>query len=151
MIMEIKEVAFPDVLPLKRGAAADRVTLTDLKNTRWFAAYCDGVLAGSARLTLLSKSRARLGGLWVAPGFRGNRISVALTDRRLNECRGRVASVDTYAYNPKPYLAKGFRVAGKTTSAGATRVELVLAARVKSITKSDLPPAAAEHPQHGSG
>lgn len=153
MAWVIKEVRFSDILPLKRAAAADRVTLNDLKNTRWFAVYRDdGLIVGSAGLTV-SKSRARIRGVWVANACRGQGIGVAITSRLLAECRGQVTSVDAFAYNPAHYQARGFRVVGKTTSAGATRVALVLAVRARAIAvrKSNPAAEAVPHPQSGCG
>jgi N-acetylglutamate synthase-like GNAT family acetyltransferase len=129
---EIKEVSFFEIRHLKRDAAAARVSLVDLLGARWFAAYEGGAIVGVAGLTV-SGSRAKLRGLWVDPSWRRQGIGAALTERRLAECRGKVAVVEAFAYNPRHYLAKGFRVVGKPTSAGATRVCLVLARRARVI------------------
>ena len=112
---------------MKRAAAADRVTLRDFKNTRWFAAIRgDGLIVGSAGLRM-SKSRARIRGVWVAKACRGQGIGEAFTLRLIAECRGQVAVVDALAYNVAYYEAKGFRAVGNSDTDGATRVALVLA------------------------
>ena len=130
-VCEIKEVQFSDIAHLRREAAADRVTLRDLKKTSWFAAYrSDGMIVGSAGLTIF-KSRARIRGVWVTKACRGRGIGEAFTSRLIAECRGRVAVVDALAYNPGHYEAKGFRAIGDPDRDGATRVALVLAVRAK--------------------
>jgi N-acetylglutamate synthase-like GNAT family acetyltransferase len=130
---EIKEVEFWRIRHLRRAAADARVTLSELANTRWFAAYRDGVILGTAGLTMMSGGRARIRGVWVDPAYRGRGIGDAFSDRLIAECRGRVSILDAFAYNPAYYLAKGFRTVGKRTTAGATRVCLVLAARATVV------------------
>jgi N-acetylglutamate synthase-like GNAT family acetyltransferase len=149
---EIKEVSFSEVSPFRRDAAAARVSLKDLEGARWFAAYQAGVIVGVAGLTV-SGSRAKMRGLYVSPACRRQGIAAALTERRLVECRGKVAAVEAFAYNPRHYLRRGFRAVGKPTSAGATRVCLVLAVRAKviAVRRSALPLGAGPHLRPGSG
>jgi len=122
-VWEIREVSFSDIAPLKHAAAVDRVTLRDLKNTRWFAAVRNGLIVGSAGLTSL-KSRTRIRGVWVAKAYRGQGIGSAFTSRLIAECRGKITIVDALAYNPDHYVTRGFRVAGREKSDGTTRVIL---------------------------
>jgi len=123
-VWEIREVSFSDIAPLKRAAAVDRVTLRDLKNTRWFAAVVqDGLIVGSAGLTSL-KFKTRIRGVWVAKAYRGQGIGAAFTSRLIAECGGHVAIVDALAYNPDHYVTRGFRAVGREKSDGTTRVIL---------------------------
>jgi hypothetical protein len=148
--MKIKEVSYQEIAHLKKAAAKDRVTLGEMANTRWFAGYQDGVIVAVGGLTM-ANGRARSRGMWVDGAWRRRGVAGALIDRHIAECRGRVAYVDAYAYYPSHYTAKGFQVVGKRTTAGATRVRLVLATRAKIVRRVAPELAAVPLPPPGSG
>jgi N-acetylglutamate synthase-like GNAT family acetyltransferase len=137
-VIEIREVTFAEIAHLKRAAGADRVLLSGDQGRRWFAAFDDNARPVGTAALRFSKSGARICGVWVAPAWRGRGVGDSFTERLIAECRGKVAAVDAFAFNPAYYTAKGFKIVGKQTSAGATRVRLQLAVRAKTVTKSAL-------------
>jgi len=119
-------VSFDDAKALRSRAAKERVAFEDTRDTTWFGAFEDGQLVGVGAVFLLRPGRARLKADFVHPDHRCAGIGSALRIQREAFCEEQGCScVEAYAWDPRTWLAKGYRAIGKNAH-GATRVERAL-------------------------
>ncbi len=119
------EVAFATVAPLARRASADRVSISDTGNTRWYVILGGGRIEAVAGLIRVG-SGARIKGVWVEPACRGRGIGAHLVDFLLRVAdQACCSSVEALAYNPAFYEARNFRRLGVKPN-GAVRLRLIL-------------------------
>jgi N-acetylglutamate synthase-like GNAT family acetyltransferase len=106
--MTLAEVPFAVVQPLARRAARDRVSISNTRATRWFAAVQSGAIVGVAGLLKFSTG-LRIKGVWVDPAWRGRGIGDALTARLIAAAEEECApAIEAFAYRPDYYEARGF-------------------------------------------
>lgn len=107
--IEIAEVPFATVAPLRHRAELDRVAVKDAAGTRWWAARVDGRVVAVAGL-MVRPGWARMKSAWTDPAYRGRGIGRQLFDVRLAWClHNLVPRVEVISHRPELYEANGFR------------------------------------------
>lgn len=129
--MHVTEVSFGAVRSLARAARREGVTLRDLPplesvassdpEVTWFAAFDERrvVACGYVRRLPL---RARLGGCFVLPEFRGRGLGEELVRVRFDVARGAADVVDVFAFRSRLFLKLGF-APRRTFKLGTTHLE----------------------------
>lgn len=126
MTFQILQATFDQVRPFAGRAARDHVSISDTRDTRWFAAVDEsGDVAGVAGL-LRFRSQLRIKGVWVAPSARGHGLGNAFVQHFLaiaeDEC---APSIEAFVANVAYYQGLGFKETG-TLPNGAVKMMKVL-------------------------
>lgn len=111
----IKESNFEEIKHLKSAAARDRVSISDTRNTKWFAAKSDEgkVVAVGAYMTLKTGYR-RGKAYWVHPDWRHKGIGMTLVSATIGD-----APAEVFTYHPKTWAELGFVEYGKLPNGAA--------------------------------
>jgi N-acetylglutamate synthase-like GNAT family acetyltransferase len=119
------EVSFADVLPFRGRAAAEHVSISDTRATRWFVLRKGKIIVAIAGLMKVG-SGFRIKGVWVDPAVRGRGLGTHLTGALMEVAEQACAStIEALAYNPAFYEGRGFLRIGVQPN-GAIRVRRVL-------------------------
>lgn len=119
--LEVEEVPFATVAPLKGKAARDRVSISQTNGTRWFAVLVEGKPVACAAV-LQGRAGWRLKAAWTEPAWRGRGLGDRLTRHRIalaeHEC---APSLEVFSLHPEHYERQGFARAG-TLPNGAVKL-----------------------------
>jgi N-acetylglutamate synthase-like GNAT family acetyltransferase len=119
-------VTFEAVRHLARRAAADHVSLTETRDTVWYATRSSGLVVATAALMRVG-SGMRLKGAWVEPAWRGQGIGAAMVDGRIRIAEDACASfLETLSLHPEFFERRGFARQGAILASGAIRLRRVL-------------------------
>lgn len=110
--MPVKQVDYSVIAPFAGLAARNRVSISNTKNTEWYAIYDADKMLGFAGLMKVSVGY-RIKGVFVHDEFRGRGAGEAITSHLFNICDARCADIEVYAYNAKFYIQKGFKEFGE--------------------------------------
>jgi GNAT superfamily N-acetyltransferase len=110
--VKVKVVPYEAVSAWRSLAAREHVALGPTSNTTWYGAFRGSDLVGVAGLIVVSKTRARIKGVFVPRDLRGQGIGTQLTERIL-ELAPKALDVEVLAYNPAFYQGKGFDLEGQ--------------------------------------
>ena len=120
--MNLKDVSYAFVHRYKKQAEREHVSVSNTKNTRWFAAFVDEEMVGFGAFILVGKV-ARVKGIYIFPEERGlghgGRMTEAIFEEALNSGVGRL---EAFALNPSFYEQRGWRRTATQLRSGAWKV-----------------------------
>ena len=120
MQVEIRQVQFTEVQPLKLAAIRDHIPIKDTNRTDWFLLSLDGEVVACAGVLWMAAA-ARLKADWVAPEWRGQGYGKMLVEHRLAHIeRTRPGTeVRIYSRRPETFERLGFERTDKTSPGGS--------------------------------
>ena len=121
--MKLHEIAFQAVLPFKRQAERERVSITDTRRTHWFSAIHEGERVGFGAFIWMKLDTARVKGIYIFPEHRGQGYGGQMTEAILDRAKANGAErLEAFAHNPSFYVKRGWHRTGIQLRNGAVKV-----------------------------
>ena len=120
--MELLEVPVERLLPYRRAAAREHVSVSATQKTVWYE-YRDRELIGFGAFIWTGEEKARVKGIYVLPEFRGGGLGTRMTQKIIEAARAAGAkTLEAFALNPAFYEALGWRRTDVRLRSGAWKV-----------------------------
>lgn len=121
--MELHEVTFGFILPFKRQAERERVSVTNTRCTHWFSAIHEGECVGFGAFIWMKLVTARVKGIYIFPEHRGSGHGGRMTEALLDRAKANGAEhLEAFAHNPDFYVKRGWHPTGTQLRNGAVKV-----------------------------